>query len=80
MRKAQFALAAATLAVLFAPEPLCATERHTLIFFGDSLTAGFGLDDPAQDAYPALIQQKIDSGHLPWKVVNAGLSLSLIHI
>jgi acyl-CoA thioesterase I len=44
------------------------------VFFGDSLTAGYGLDDPASEAYPALIQQKIDAAHLPWRVVNAGLS------
>lgn len=74
MRKAQFALAAAFLAVLFGQGALRAGEPHALVFFGDSLTAGFGLDDPAQDAYPALIQRRIDSELLPWKVVNAGLS------
>jgi acyl-CoA thioesterase-1 len=46
----------------------------TIIFFGDSLTAGYGLDDPATEAYPALIEQKIESAHLPYRVVNAGLS------
>ena len=74
MRKAQFALAAVLLAVLLGQRALCAGELHTLVFFGDSLTAGFGLDDPAQDAYPALIQRRIDSERLAWKVVNAGLS------
>lgn len=49
-------------------------ETRTIIFFGDSLTAGYGLADPASDAYPALIQKKIDAAHLPWRVVNAGLS------
>lgn len=47
---------------------------HTILFFGDSLTAGYGLDDPATEAYPALIQQKLDAAHLPWRAVNAGLS------
>jgi acyl-CoA thioesterase-1 len=51
-----------------------AAERRTLVFFGDSLTAGYGLDDPATEAYPARIQEKIDAAHLPWRVVNAGLS------
>ncbi len=74
MRKAHFALAAVFLAALFGRAELRADERHTLVFFGDSLTAGFGLDDPGQDAYPALIQRKIDSEGLPWRVVNAGLS------
>jgi acyl-CoA thioesterase-1 len=53
---------------------LRAADTRTLVFFGDSLTEGYGLDDPAENAYPALIQKKIDAEHLPWKVVNAGLS------
>lgn len=48
-------------------------ETKTILFFGNSLTAGYGLDDPDQ-AFPALIQQKIDSLDLPYKVINAGLS------
>ena len=44
----------------------------TVLFFGNSLTAGFGLD-PGQ-AFPALIQDKIDSLDWGFEVVNAGLS------
>jgi acyl-CoA thioesterase-1 len=44
----------------------------TIIFFGNSLTAGFGLEP--KEAFSAIIQQKIDSLKLPYKVVNAGLS------
>lgn len=44
----------------------------TILFFGNSLTAGYGLD-PAE-SFPSLIRQKIDSLHLPYKVVNAGVS------
>ena len=44
----------------------------TIIFFGNSLTAGYGLE-PSQ-AFPALIQKKVDSLSLPYKVVNAGVS------
>lgn len=51
-----------------------AAEPRTIVFFGDSLTAGYGLPDPATQAYPALIQEKITAAHLDWKVVNAGLS------
>lgn len=47
---------------------------RTIVFFGDSLTAGYGLDDPSTEAYPALVQRKIDDAHLPWRIVNAGLS------
>jgi acyl-CoA thioesterase-1 len=43
-----------------------------IIFFGNSLTAGYGLEP--SEAFPAFIQQKIDSLNLPYKVVNAGLS------
>ena len=53
---------------------LRAAELKTIVFLGDSLTAGYGLDDPASQAYPALIQAKIDAAHLPYRVVNAGLS------
>jgi len=43
-----------------------------ILFFGTSLTAGLGVDP--EQAFPALIQQKIDSLKLPYKVINAGLS------
>lgn len=48
------------------------TAVKTIIFFGNSLTAGYGVE-PSQ-AFPAVIQRKIDSLKLPWKVVNAGVS------
>ncbi len=51
---------------------LGAAETKTIVFFGDSLTAGYGVD--LEEAYPALIQRKIDEAGLPWRVVNAGLS------
>lgn len=47
--------------------------KKTILFFGNSLTAGYGLEDPA-DAFPSVIQQKLDSLNLPYKAVNAGLS------
>jgi acyl-CoA thioesterase-1 len=53
---------------------LSAASAKNVVFFGDSITAGYGLNDPATDAYPALIQQKIEAAHLDWHVVNAGLS------
>lgn len=51
-----------------------ADERRTIVFLGDSLTAGYGLDNPSAQAYPALIQDKIDDAKLDWRAVNAGLS------
>jgi acyl-CoA thioesterase I len=43
-----------------------------IIFYGNSLTAGYGVDP--SEAFPALVQEKIDSAHLDYKVINAGLS------
>jgi acyl-CoA thioesterase-1 len=51
---------------------LGAAETRTILFFGDSLTAGYGLDP--DEAFPALIQHKLDERGGDWRVVNAGLS------
>lgn len=48
------------------------TIKRTIVFFGNSLTAGYGLSP--SEAFPAIIQKKIDSLGLPYKVVNAGVS------
>jgi len=45
-----------------------------ILFFGDSLTAGYGLASPNTESFPALIQKKIKDAHLAYTVVNAGLS------
>ncbi len=48
--------------------------EKVILFFGNSLTAGYGLDDPSK-AFPGLIQERLDSlGYEQYKVVNAGLS------
>lgn len=44
----------------------------SIVFLGTSLTAGLGLDP--DDAYPAVIQRKVDSAGLRYTVVNAGVS------
>ncbi|CCH55750.1 lipolytic protein G-D-S-L family [Fibrisoma limi BUZ 3] len=49
-----------------------ASKKNTIIFYGNSLTAGYGVE-PSQ-AFPALVEQKIDSAGLNYDVVNAGLS------
>jgi acyl-CoA thioesterase-1 len=48
------------------------TTTKTILFFGNSLTAGMGLDPDV--AFPALIQEKIDSLSLDYLVINSGLS------
>ncbi|WP_201743847.1 arylesterase [Hymenobacter busanensis] len=45
---------------------------RNIVFFGNSLTAGYGL--PPQQSFPSLIQQKIDSAGLSWQCINAGVS------
>ena len=47
-------------------------ERPTILFLGTSLTAGYGLDP--DEAYPALIQRKIDSAGLSYRAANAGVT------
>ena len=49
-----------------------APTPRNILFLGDSITAGYGLE-PAQ-AYPALIQNKIDAKRWAFKVINAGQS------
>src|SRR4051812_7395179 len=46
--------------------------RPKIVVLGDSLTAGLGLD-PVQ-AYPALLQKKLDAAGYQWDVANAGVS------
>jgi acyl-CoA thioesterase-1 len=47
-------------------------REKVLVFFGNSLTAGMGLDP--RESFPALIQNKLDSLNMNYSVVNAGLS------
>ena len=53
-------------------EPRKVRSNARIIFLGDSLTAGLGLD-PAE-SFPALIQSKLDSGGYDYEVMNAGVS------
>lgn len=43
-----------------------------IVFFGNSLSAGYGVDP--EECFAGLIEQRIDSLQLPYKVINAGLS------
>lgn len=49
------------------------TATKNILFLGNSLTAGYGLDSPNQ-AFPGIIQQRIDSLELPYRVISAGVS------
>ena len=54
--------------------PAAPPSPRTIVFFGDSITAGYGLEEPAEQAFPALIQKKLSAAGRVWRVVNAGLS------
>ena len=49
-----------------------AAARPRIVFLGDSLTAGYGLD--AREAYPSLIAERLREAGLEFEVVNAGVS------
>jgi len=55
-----------------APAPPRDSARPKIVVLGDSLTAGLGLQQ--SQAFPALLQKKLDDGHYDWEVVNAGIS------
>jgi acyl-CoA thioesterase-1 len=51
---------------------MAAPAPRVILFLGDSITAGYGLDP--EQAFPALIQERIDAKSWNFKVVNAGQS------
>lgn len=59
---------------LRAAEAVAVPANRTILFFGDSLTAGYGLEEPAAESYPARIGEKLKASAPAWKIVNAGLS------
>ena len=61
--------AATTSAASAAP---AAASRPRIVFLGDSLTAGYGLD--VEQAVPSLVQKHLDAEGYKYEVVNAGVS------
>jgi acyl-CoA thioesterase-1 len=55
-----------------ADSPAPAETGPLVIFLGDSLTAGLGL--PEEQAYPALLDRRLDANGAPVRVLNAGVS------
>ena len=53
-------------------ETATVTKKKTIVFYGNSLTAGYGVSP--SEAFPAIIQKKIDSLGLLYQVINAGVS------
>jgi acyl-CoA thioesterase-1 len=52
--------------------PAAAVAPRVILFLGDSIAAGLGLDP--SEAFPALIQEKIDAQRWNFQVINAGQS------
>jgi len=59
-------------APVVAPVPVAADDRPVIVAFGDSLTAGYGLD-PGQ-SYADFLQKDLDGQGLRFRVVNQGIS------
>ena len=54
-----------------APAPV-PDDRKVLVVFGDSISAGYGLDTGL--SFPDVLQRRLDAERLPWRVVNQGIS------
>lgn len=60
------------LPALAAEPPKGGADQRTVVILGDSLAAGYGLDP--SEAFPAVLQKKLDEAGLQFTVVNAGIS------
>jgi acyl-CoA thioesterase I len=49
------------------------TAKKNILFFGNSLTAAYGLEDVSK-GFVGLMDMRLDSLHLPYRCINAGLS------
>ncbi|HEX6865270.1 MAG TPA: GDSL-type esterase/lipase family protein, partial [Thermoanaerobaculia bacterium] len=54
------------------PASAPASNEPLVVFLGDSLTAGYGLG--GEQAYPALVEKRLDKEGIPIKALNAGVS------
>ncbi len=63
---------AAVLVLMLAAPLFAATAEKTLVCFGDSITAGYGLD--ANQSYPAALQRLLTARGYHYHVVNQGVS------
>ena len=71
-KRAKLLWTTALLAGVFSLGGAAQGSAKVILFLGDSITAGYGLD--TTQAFPALIQEKIETRGWPVRVVNAGQS------
>jgi acyl-CoA thioesterase-1 len=62
----------AALAALSAPAPARASTPPRIVVLGDSLTSGRGIGK--DNAYPAILQDRLEHDGFQYEVVNAGIS------
>lgn len=55
-----------------AVRPVPVPNTPLVVFLGDSLTAGLGLDE--DQAYPAVLERELEDEGLPVRILNAGVS------
>ena len=55
-------------------EPIDNSDKPRIVFFGNSLSAGYGLEDPENQSFPGIIRKKLQADKLQFVVINAGLS------
>lgn len=67
-----FSIRSAWVLTSFALGTLPLSASKTILFMGDSITAGYGVG--SDYAFPALIQEKLDDLDLDFTVMNAGVS------
>jgi acyl-CoA thioesterase-1 len=52
--------------------PIAPSTGPRIVVLGDSLTAGLGI--PRDQAYPAVLERKLQAAKIPLEVINAGVS------
>lgn len=57
---------------VYATSPSASDTRPRIVAFGDSLTAGLGVQ--ANESYPAQLQRRLNDLRYPYRVINAGVS------
>lgn len=72
MQRAHRRIRLVLFAAIVALSPLAASAAHTLMVFGDSLSAAHGLS--VEQGWVHLVEQRIAEAKLPWTVVNASVS------
>ncbi len=52
--------------------PLRAVDRPVIVCYGDSITAGYGLEEG--ESYPSFLQKRLDAAGYAYRIVNQGTS------